>query len=98
MAMTEFALGDALAVQRWATDLAYEADKLAYFRKFMGEGPGNIIVVRKELAKKAGDKITFGLRMKMTDDGIEGDNIIEGTSAETALTFYSDCYTVPLAA
>lgn len=90
MGMTDFELGNALAVQRWATDLAYEADKLAYFRKFMGEGPGNIIVVRKELAKKAGEKITFGLRMKMTDDGVEGDNIIEGTSAETALTFYSD--------
>lgn len=90
MAATEFALSDALAVQRWATDLAYEADKQTYFRKFMGEGPDNIIVVRKELNKKAGERLFFGLRMKMDGDGIEGDNIIEGTSAETALTFYSD--------
>lgn len=90
MGATEFAYGDALAVQRWATDLAYEADKASYFRKFMGEGPGNIIVVRKELSKKAGEKITFGLRMKLDGEGVEGDNIIEGTSAETALTFHND--------
>lgn len=90
MATTEFALGDALAVQRWAEDLAYEAEKMMYFRKFMGAGPGNIIRVRKELSKKAGEKITFGLRMKPDGPGIEGDNIIEGTSAEVALQFYSD--------
>lgn len=90
MGTTEFALNDALAVQRWATDLAYEADKMSYFRKFMGEGPGNIIVVRKELNRKAGEKITYGLRMKIGGEGVEGDNIIEGTSAETAMTFYSD--------
>ncbi len=90
MAATEFEYGNALAVQRWATDLAYEADKQSYFRKFMGEGPGNIIVVRKDLVKKAGEKITFGLRMKLDGEGVEGDNIIEGTSAETALTFHND--------
>lgn len=90
MATTEFAYGNSLAVQRWATSLAREAEKLSYFRKFMGVGPGNIVQVLQDLNKKAGDKITFGLRMKMTSDGVEDDNIIEGTSAETALTFYSD--------
>jgi N4-gp56 family major capsid protein len=90
MAATEFALGDGLAVQRWSASLAYEAEKLQYFRKFMGPGPENMIVVKTELQKKAGEKITFGLRMKLGSDGIEGDNIIEGTSAETALDFHSD--------
>jgi N4-gp56 family major capsid protein len=90
MAMTEFALSAALAVQRWASDLAYEAEKAMYFRKFMGAGPGNIIRIRKELNKKAGEKITFGLRMKPDGPGVEGDNIIEGTSAEVALDFYND--------
>ena len=90
MAATEFALGDGLAVQRWSASLAYEAEKLQYFRKFMGPGPENMIVVKTELQKKAGEKITFGLRMKLGSDGIEGDNIIEGTSAETALDFYND--------
>ncbi|MCK9597398.1 MAG: N4-gp56 family major capsid protein [Sphaerochaeta sp.] len=90
MGATEFALNDALAVQRWSTSLAVEAEKTQYFRKFMGTGPDNLIVVKTELQKKAGEKITVGLRMKLAGDGIEGDNVIEGTSAETALDFYSD--------
>ena len=90
MAATEFAYGASLAVQRWSTSLAVEAEKKQYFRKFMGKGPDNMIVVRTELNKKAGEKITVALRMKLDGDGIEDDNIIEGTSAETALDFYSD--------
>ena len=90
MATTEFAYGNALAVQRWSTSLAVEAEKQMYFRKFMGADKMSMIMVLKDLNKKAGEKITFGLRMKMDDDGIEDDNQIEGTSAEEALTFYSD--------
>ena len=90
MAMTEFALNDALAVQRWSTSLSYEAEKKAYFRKFMGKGYEFLVQVKTELSKKAGEKITCGLRMKLGGDGVEDDNIIEGTSAEEALTFYND--------
>jgi len=90
MAATEFALGATLAVQRWSTSLAIEAEKLQYFRKFMGTGDSAVIKVKTELAKKAGEKITVALRMKMSGDGIEGDNVIEGTTAEEALTFYND--------
>ncbi len=90
MASTEFALSANLAVQRWASSLAYEAEKLQYFRKFMGTGKDSLIQIMTDLNKKAGEKITFGLRMKMDDDGVEGDNVIEGSSAEEALTFYSD--------
>jgi len=89
MASTEFALGDALAVQRWSAELDRETPKKMYFRKFMGNSRDNMIVVKSELSKKAGEKITFGLKMKLSGDGIEGDNIIEGTSAEEALSFYS---------
>lgn len=90
MAMTEFATGATLAVQRWSDSLAVEAEKKQYFRKFMGAGPDNLIVVKTELNKQAGEKITYALRMKMSGDGIEGDNVIEGTSAETSLTFHAD--------
>lgn len=90
MATTEFALGDALAVQRWSTSLAIEANKLQYFVKFMGTGDDALIKIKQELDKQAGEKITVGLRMKLAGDGIEGDNIIEGTSAEEALSFYND--------
>lgn len=90
MAATEFELGNALSVQKWSTSLAYEAEKAQYFRKFMGTSRDSLITVQTELEKKAGEKITVGLRMKMDGDGIEGDNQIEGTSAEEALTFHSD--------
>ncbi len=90
MATTEFALGAALAIQRWSTSLAKEAEKMQYFRKFMGQTPDNMIIVKTELTKKKGEKITYALRMKLDGDGIEGDNIIEGTSAETALDFFDD--------
>lgn len=98
MAATEFPLNDALAVQRWSTSLAVEAEKKQYFRKFMGATPEHMIVVKQELNKKAGEKITYGLRMKLDGDGVEGDNTIEGTSAETALDFYDDYKVVALAA
>jgi N4-gp56 family major capsid protein len=90
MAATEFELGNALAVQRWSTSLAHEAEVRQYFRKFMGSGPDALIKVQTELNKAAGEKITVALRMKLDGDGIEGDNTIEGTSAEEALTFHSD--------
>jgi N4-gp56 family major capsid protein len=90
MAATEFELGNALAVQRWSLSLAREAEVRQYFRKFMGTGPDALIKVQTELNKKAGEKITVALRMKLSGDGIEGDNVIEGTSAEEALTFYND--------
>lgn len=90
MGATEFALNNALAVQRWSTSLAVEAEKNQYFRKFMGTGEDVMIKVVQDLNKGAGDKVTFGLRMQLAGDGIEGDNVIEGTSAEEALDFYSD--------
>ena len=90
MSATEFALNDALAVQRWSTSLAYEAEKTQYFRKFMGTSKDSMIMVKEDLVKKAGEKITFALRMKLTGDAVEDDNILEGTSAEKSLDFYSD--------
>ena len=98
MAETSFLLGDALAVQRWSQDLAREAEKQQYFRKFMGTGDKSMIKVKADLKKGRGEKITYALRMKMDGDGIEGDNTIEGTSAETALDFYDDYRLVALAA
>lgn len=90
MAGTDFPLGDALAVQRWSQSLAIEAEKKQYFRKFMGKDENAMIRVKTELNKQAGEKIIYALRMKLDGDGIEGDNVIEGTSAEEALEFFDD--------
>lgn len=91
MAMTEFALGHALAVQRWSTSLAIEAAKKSYFSKFIGKTKDDLITLKTELNKAAGEKITVGLRMKLSEAGKEGDDTIEGdATAEEALSFYSD--------
>ena len=84
MALTEFGVNHALAVKRWSTSLAVEAEKKMYFRKFIG----SVITNLTDLAKAAGDKITHGLRMKLRGAGVTGDNTLEGN--EEALTYYSD--------
>lgn len=91
MAATEFALNAPLAVQRWSASLDVEVIKKSYFPKFIGTGNDNIIVIKNELNKAAGEKITVGLRAKLSEDGIEGDNVIEGhATGEEALSFFND--------
>ena len=91
MAATEFPLNDPLAVQRWSTSLAVEAAKNCYFSKFISTGKDTCITLKNELNKSAGEKITMGLRMKLQNYGIEGDDIIEGNAVgEEALSFFND--------
>lgn len=91
MSGTEFALNDPLAVQRWSGSLDVEAVKKAYFPKFMGTGKDSIIVIKNELNKAPGEKVTVALRAKLAENGIEGDNIIEGhATGEEALHFFND--------
>lgn len=94
MAPTEFPLGHPLAVQRWSGSLAVVSETKQYFSKFMGTGDDALIKIKKELEKQAGETITVGLRMKLGGDGVEGDNPIEGTTAEEALSFFNDTLTI----
>ena len=84
MALTEFGVSHALAVKWWSTSLAVEAEKKMYFGKFIG----SVIERKTDLEKNAGDKITYGLRMKLRGAGVTGDGTLEGN--EEALTYYSD--------
>ena len=91
MPATEFPLNDPLAVQRWSTSLGVEAAKKQYFAKFIGTSPDSLIILKNELNKAAGEKVTVALRMKLHEPGIEGDNVIEGhATGEEALTFFND--------
>jgi len=91
---TAFATGDALTAKVWSAMLFKEASKEIYFRKMAGEGADNIIQTKTDLTKKKGDRITIGLRMKMTGRGITGGDDFEGS--EEALTFYDFSVTVDL--
>ncbi len=91
---TEFGRNDPLAVQRWSEALAVESEVYQYWRKYMGAGKDFVVCAKKDLEKKAGESITMGLRLKLTGGGTEGDNIIEGTSAEEDLSYKSDKITI----
>lgn len=89
MAKTGFLTGNALTVKLWAATLFKEAMKDVFLSKFMGEGADNIIQVKNDLTKKKGDKITVGLRMRMTGAGQSSSAsgiTLEGN--EEALSFY----------
>jgi len=88
MAMTEFGVNHPLAVKRWSTSLAVEAAKRMYFRRFISTGSDNVIMQLTDLEKAAGDKITFGLEMKLRGAGVTGDSTLENN--EEALVYYDD--------
>lgn len=88
MATTEYGVNDALAVKLWSKKLFQEALKKTYISKFLGRGSDSLVQIKDETSKGAGDKITFGLRMQLAGDGVQGDGTLEGN--EEALTTYSD--------
>ena len=88
MADTSYPVGHALAERVWAKRLIREALKETYCSRFMGTTQDSLIYVKDELNKSAGDRITYGLRMQLTGDGVAGDGTLEGQ--EEALTTYAD--------
>lgn len=92
MADTNYGVNDALAVKLYAKRLIREALKATFVSQFMGESQDELIQEKTETSKGAGDKITFGLRMQLNGDGIQGDGTLEGN--EEALVTYSDSITI----
>lgn len=88
MALTSYGVNHALAVKLWQKRLAREAQKATWFSKFTGTSDNSLIQIKPETGKSAGDKVTFGLRMLLTGDGVSGDGTLEGN--EEALVTYSD--------
>src|SRR4051812_28447236 len=88
MALTTYGVNNALAVKLWSKKLAHEALKETFIFKFLGDDENSVIQIKEETAKSAGDRITVGLRMQLTGDGVSGDGALEGN--EEALTTYTD--------
>lgn len=87
MATTDFGVNHPLAVKLYSKRLFYEALKETSVFKFIGKGSDALIQLNPEL-KEVGDQLTYGLRMLLTGDGVQGDSTLEGN--EEALTLYSD--------
>ncbi len=92
MATTAFGTGNALTRKAWQAELIEEAEDEVYFSRFMGEGPNNIIQVKRELMADKGDNITFGLVRILTDAGVTGDAPLKGS--EESLDYSSDDVTL----
>ncbi len=95
MSMTDFGTSHALTIKRWEDYLAIEAAKKSYFSRFIGKSKNSLIMLREELFKGAGDKVTYGLRMKLGSEGVEGDTTFAaddtaGHTGQEALVFHAD--------
>lgn len=88
MATTAYGVNHPLAVKLWSKKLHREALKETFVQRFMGSTPDSLVQVKDETSKSAGDRITFGLRMQLSGDGVSGDGTLEGQ--EEALTTYSE--------
>jgi len=88
MATTSYGTNDPLAVKLWSRRLIVEVLKNTWAARFMGESSGSIIQIKDETSKGPGDKVTYGLRMQLTGNGVIGDGTLEGS--EEALTTFSD--------
>jgi N4-gp56 family major capsid protein len=92
MADTNYGTNHPLAVKRWSKGLMKETLKNTHVMQFMGTSANNIVQIKTELGKDAGDKVTFGLRLQLAGDGIAGDGTLEGN--EEALVTYDDSVTI----
>lgn len=89
MAGTSYGVNHPLAVKKWSSDLMKEALKQTYILQFIGKDANALIHWKDDLSKdQGGDKITFGLRVQLNGDGVQGDGTLEGN--EEALTTYND--------
>jgi len=88
MATTSYGVNNALAGKAWSKKLFVDALKKTYFGKFMGKTATSLIQIKDEVSKGPGDRITIGLRMQLSGDGVQGDGTLEGN--EESLTTYSD--------
>lgn len=88
MATTSFGVNDTLAVKLWSKQLTAAARDSLEIAPLMGEDEDSIIHVKSETKKGSGDKVTFGLRTRLTQDGKTENETAEGNGE--ALSIYAD--------
>lgn len=88
MAATSYGVNDPLAIKLWSKRLSVEVLKNTWASRFMGDTSSSVIQIKDETSKSAGDKVTYGLRMQLSGNGVLGDGTLEGN--EESLTTYSD--------
>lgn len=88
MAYSSFGLNDAMAVKLWSKALAVAERDTLDIAPLMGEDDNSIIQIKTETRKGPGDKVTFGLRTRLTGEGKTEGETAEGNGE--SLSIYSD--------
>ena len=78
MAVKVFGVNDPLTNKLYAKRLAVESITQTYAQQFMTTSPYGLLQIRNETMKAAGDRITIGLRKRLTGAGVIGGNTLEG--------------------
>ena len=94
MSKTNFATDNALTKKVWDENLFRDVQKESYFSKFHGKGSDSLVQEKTQLEKSQGDKITFGIRMRLSGAGVTGNTVLEGN--EERLSTYDDSVTLEL--
>ncbi len=85
MSYTAFGVNDAFAVKLWSKDLAIAEREYLDIGPLMGEGPNNIIQIKNEVSKGAGDQVTVGLRARLLGVGLSENDIAEGNGESLSI-------------
>jgi N4-gp56 family major capsid protein len=88
MATTSFGVNDTMAVKLFSKALTAAARESLEIAPLMGEDEDSIIHVKTETRKGAGDKVTFGLRTRLTQAGKTENETAEGNGE--SLSIYAD--------
>lgn len=87
MAKTTFSTSDALTKKAWEEKLFRDSVKESYFSRFMSEKGDTLVHTQTELEGEKGDKITIGIRMRLTGAGVTSGTALVGN--EERLTTYN---------
>ena len=93
MANTSIATSHNLTNEQWEASLYKTYQEKTFFSKFKGVGQGSVVQVKRDLIKKPGDAITFGLSDTIRGtSGVTGNTPIEGTVGTGADSAYQSNY------
>lgn len=80
MAETRAATG--LTVEQWDDNYFVEYVQESMFKPYMGTSETSVIQINEDLTRKKGDKFTFALLNKLTNDPVLGNSTLEGNEED----------------
>lgn len=69
----------------WDKELLREAISEMWFKQFMSTDKKSPIILKTDFKKENGDNMYVGLRMKLTGEGVDGDDEMEGNEEELSV-------------